>query len=512
MKRINKITLGLAILLACGGLVACGGGNTITYEADFTWKGIKATATLTPSNGGEEIVLDAEVERSTTAATCEEDGKTVYTATVEHDGKTYTDTKESVIEKLGHDYGEWVPNGDATHSKTCHNDESHVVTEDCIYATFITAIPTDGATGYGKIICGGCQEVAAETELPVTTDEKYLIEQKGDVKNYEITIDGNVYSFNITSKVAAAKDAQRVYLSNSYSKWNEDGTVRLDSASSIEYSILSSEEVDVDLFGDVFSRAQATEDVSFLDIYDVTLNDNKVVASSDTAKLSLEDWGSKWGIEGNVKIGKIHLNKGLNFITITSKKTNFAHFNNISFDYSGNAEITIPNITKFNAVEAQNIQFVSTDGVATEGRNGITTNSTYLSDYTDGSNVRMNTTDFVEFSFEASEDVKVALAMDTSFRFTINDNRSIFETYKVFLKESGQEDYEEIKSTDERAYNQPVKCDVQYGEFHTLRVCELEFKAGVAYTLKFQARGNLHLESIWFAHEGNALIELLAEI
>ncbi|MBQ8320644.1 MAG: hypothetical protein IJX81_07195 [Clostridia bacterium] len=32
---------------------------------------------------------------------------------------------------LGHDYGAWVSNGDGTHTKTCKNDSKHVVTEDC---------------------------------------------------------------------------------------------------------------------------------------------------------------------------------------------------------------------------------------------------------------------------------------------------------------------------------------------------------------------------------------------
>ena len=510
MTKGNKIVLSLIALLACGGLASC--GEAVTYEANFTWKGIKATAELTPSNGGDVITLEATVERTVKAATCEEEGKTTYTATVEYEGITYSDKKETTVEALGHDYGEWVYNGDATHSKTCNNDSTHVLTDDCIYETFITKIPTNSSTGYGKIICGDCKSVDAETELPATTDERYEITQDGDVKKYEITLSGNVYSFNITSKVATAREAQRVYLSNSYSKWNEDGSVRLDSLSSLEYTILSTDDVDVDLFGNVYSRGQATSDVSFLDIYDVIFNDNNLVASDDSENLLLDEWGNKWNAEGNVKVGKLHLNKGLNFITIISKKTNFAHLNKLSFDYSGDALITIPNITKFNAVDAQNIQFPSTDGVATSGRNGITTDSAYLSDYTDGSNVRLNTQDYIEISFEASEDVNVALAMDTSFRYTISDNRSIYEAYKVFLKESGQEDYSEIKSTDANAYEQTIKSSVTYGEFHTLRVCELSLKAGISYTLKFQARGNLHLESIWLAHNSNATIELLAEV
>lgn len=510
MKRINKITLGLATLLACGGLVSCGGGNTVTYEAEFSWKGIKATATLTPSDGGEEIVLDAEVERSTTAATCEEDGKTVYTATVEHDGKTYTDSKESVIEKLGHDYGEWVPNGDATHSKTCHNDETHVLTEDCVYKTVITKIPSSTETGYGKIVCGECEEVTAESSLPVLTDSQYEVTQNETSKLYEITLDKNVYSFEINSKELLPSQAQRTYFKAGDSGWKDNGAVRLDTESRVEFSIFSNEDVDVDFYSSLSSRSLVEDEYTFLDIYDVVLNDRYLEASEETGKLLKEEWGKGWLTEANVKVGKIHLNKGLNFITIISKKANLAHLNKISFDYTGNAVITLPNVTKFNAVEAQTIYF---DPESQHSGIYGSDKTNYLSKYSDGSNARLNTGDYVEFAFEASEDMKVAIAIDNSFRYELDydANEVIYDKYKVFLKQSG-EDYSEILRTDARAYEQRVYSTKNYGEFHTLRVCELELKAGVAYTLKFQARGNQHLEQMWFASNSNGTIELLAEI
>ncbi len=78
-------------------------------------------------------VSDPEVK----AATCEEDGKKVYTATVKfsYDNKEYTDTKEVKLDKLGHKYGEptwseWTKeeNSDdwtVTATFTCANDNSH---------------------------------------------------------------------------------------------------------------------------------------------------------------------------------------------------------------------------------------------------------------------------------------------------------------------------------------------------------------------------------------------------
>ncbi len=73
-----------------------------------------------------------------TKATCEVDGKTVYTAKVTFDGKDYTNTKEEVIKAIGHKYGEptwnWAKGENNTYTATatftCANDEKHVKTVD----------------------------------------------------------------------------------------------------------------------------------------------------------------------------------------------------------------------------------------------------------------------------------------------------------------------------------------------------------------------------------------------
>ena len=73
-----------------------------------------------------------------TKATCEADGKTVYTAKVTFNGKDYTDTKEEVIKAIGHKYGEptwnWAKGENNTYTATatftCANDEKHVKTVD----------------------------------------------------------------------------------------------------------------------------------------------------------------------------------------------------------------------------------------------------------------------------------------------------------------------------------------------------------------------------------------------
>ena len=75
-----------------------------------------ATATFTCANDETHVeTVDATVTSETTAATCEEAGKTVYTATVTFNGQTYTDTMEVATEALGHIWGEptwtWAKDG-----------------------------------------------------------------------------------------------------------------------------------------------------------------------------------------------------------------------------------------------------------------------------------------------------------------------------------------------------------------------------------------------------------------
>ena len=83
----------------------------------------------------------------TTAATCEEAGKTVYTATAAFGGKEYTDTKEESIAALGHNYGaptyEWSEdNSTVTATRICANDASHVETETVNTTSAVTKAAT----------------------------------------------------------------------------------------------------------------------------------------------------------------------------------------------------------------------------------------------------------------------------------------------------------------------------------------------------------------------------------
>ena len=114
-----------------------------TWTEDFT-----ATATFACVRGDDEQTVEATVTSETTDPTCEEAGKTVYTASVEFEGKTYTDVKEVEIEALGHDWNEptWTWDGTkaAEASFVCKRDEQHTTT----VKAEITAESADGVVTF----------------------------------------------------------------------------------------------------------------------------------------------------------------------------------------------------------------------------------------------------------------------------------------------------------------------------------------------------------------------------
>ncbi len=123
---------------------------------------------------------EATVTPETTAATCEEDGKTVYMATATFEGKTYTDTKEVAIPALGHTPGEAVKenNVDPTCTEAGHYDEviyctvcheelsRNTVTVEALGHDWdegeVTTEPTCTTTGIKTFTCKRCGEERTE--------------------------------------------------------------------------------------------------------------------------------------------------------------------------------------------------------------------------------------------------------------------------------------------------------------------------------------------------------------
>ena len=83
-----------------------------------------------------------------TEPTCIEQGYTTYTCSC---GDTYVDSYTS---ETGHDYGNWICNGDNTHTKTCSNDNTHTDTQTCnggIATCQTKAVCEDCGNYYGQL-------------------------------------------------------------------------------------------------------------------------------------------------------------------------------------------------------------------------------------------------------------------------------------------------------------------------------------------------------------------------
>ena len=110
MKKILSI-LTCLILVMCVGFIACGEPEP-TPQPEHTHEYNKEVAT-------EQYLLSK--------ATCENKAVYYYSCTCGEKGaKTF-----EYGDVLTHNYGEWVSNGNGTHTKTCANDSTHTITENC---------------------------------------------------------------------------------------------------------------------------------------------------------------------------------------------------------------------------------------------------------------------------------------------------------------------------------------------------------------------------------------------
>ena len=112
----------------------------------------------------------ADAKYLKTAATCTI--KAVYYTSCTGCGLSSKGTADEATfegEAIGHKYGEWVSNGDGTHTRVCANDSSHTETKDCHGGK---------ATCTAKAICEDCGaeygEMTAHNFTSKTADAKYL--------------------------------------------------------------------------------------------------------------------------------------------------------------------------------------------------------------------------------------------------------------------------------------------------------------------------------------------------
>ena len=145
LERNDEFALGESKLFDVSGTGHDWGKPTWKWAEDYS----SATAAFVCQNDESHTeTVNATITSKTTEATCEEAGKTVFTATVTFDSKTFTDTKEATIEAIGHDWGEptwtWAEDfSTATAAFVCANDETHVKT--------LTATVTSEVVGHEKV-------------------------------------------------------------------------------------------------------------------------------------------------------------------------------------------------------------------------------------------------------------------------------------------------------------------------------------------------------------------------
>ncbi|WP_455721539.1 Ig-like domain-containing protein [Agathobacter sp.] len=147
-------------------------------KPSFTWSdnNSKATATFTCANDSTHVEnVECKVTSETVAPTCDNGGKTTYTATAAFNGKTYTGTTETPIASLGHEYGNpvftWSSDyKTATVKLICKHDAGHVIEKDCDVTETPETATCDKA---GKVlftaeaIIGGITYTdSKETEVP----------------------------------------------------------------------------------------------------------------------------------------------------------------------------------------------------------------------------------------------------------------------------------------------------------------------------------------------------------
>ena len=131
-------------------------------------------------------ITKSEVSRSTTPATCEQDGKTVI---------TYSDGTQDITvhPKLGHEWGDWTYDAEKRqHVKVCGNDATHEIHEDCSFGEGeIIEEATEEKHGTKKYTCSVCQGSYTEEYSILEVDRTEVLkaatcEEAGILRTYYV--------------------------------------------------------------------------------------------------------------------------------------------------------------------------------------------------------------------------------------------------------------------------------------------------------------------------------------
>lgn len=160
------------------------GGSVTGEEIYYIYDSVTVTAT---ANSGYRFVAwmeDGKLVSTDASYTFQADGNRDLVAVFEQEGATHT-----------HTWGEWVSNGDGTHSRTCTGDSTHIETENCSGGT---------ATCVSEAVCAVCKAVYGNKDMSNHaggTEVRDRVEATADSEGYT----GDTWCLGCNTKIAAGE-------------------------------------------------------------------------------------------------------------------------------------------------------------------------------------------------------------------------------------------------------------------------------------------------------------------
>ena len=199
--------------------------RSLTVFKEIVWtetdSGYEAKARFLNSKTQEEFLIPCEVTKEEIPVSCTTDGKIVYTASVTYEGETYSDTKEVITQKAGHDYQfdhfRWSKDYTSAWAVLkCSRDASHT-TEERAEVSMREEFPAPGQDGtaiYTAVYKENSESVSLTIpkEEVVRRGEAYAVVDENGVMHIIRSV--NTYS---TNTVATVTDLyQRAYSGKVY--------------------------------------------------------------------------------------------------------------------------------------------------------------------------------------------------------------------------------------------------------------------------------------------------------
>ena len=160
-------------------------GGSVIGGGDYS-NNASVTVTATANSGYRFAAWTEDGKQVSTEAsyTFQADGNRNLVAVFAQEGATHT-----------HTWGEWVSNGDGTHSRTCTGDSTHIETENCSGGT---------ATCVSEAVCAVCKAVYGNKDMSNHaggTEVRDRVEATADSEGYT----GDTWCLGCNTKIAAGE-------------------------------------------------------------------------------------------------------------------------------------------------------------------------------------------------------------------------------------------------------------------------------------------------------------------